>query len=361
MQASHPQPRVMMLPAGHSVDNPYVELLERHLTARGVGVRPFSLVGLAARRVDVLHVHWPEWVRWLRFPPLTAIRLAALLTALAVARIRDIKVVWTAHNLRPHEPGRSGRWAYGAVTSNADAVIALSDTALAALHEEYPRLAGRPTAVIPHGHYRGAYPPPNEPAATRETLGLPRDAVIIGSFGRIRGYKGLPALCRALAASSRQDLRLLIGGKPDDPTTVAALREAIAGDPRIILEPRYLDDQELVDRAAASDLIVLPFTQVLNSGSALFALSMDRPVLLPRKGSLEELAESIGPGWARTYDGTITTTTLEDAADWALRRPSGGAPLERHDWARLAEATRDLYVAASGSDAVHEEGSPPPA
>jgi beta-1,4-mannosyltransferase len=41
----------------------------------------------------------------------------------------------------------------------------------------------------------------------------------------------------------------------------------------------------------AADLIALPYKEILNSGSAILALSFDRPILVPAAGALAELSE----------------------------------------------------------------------
>jgi beta-1,4-mannosyltransferase len=89
---------------------------------------------------------------------------------------------------------------------------------------------------------------------------------------------------------------------------------------------------------------VLPYREVLNSGSALLALSCDRPVLVPSIGSLAELEGVAGSAWVRTYAGPLTSDQIENALCWAVdtRRPPRPR-LEKLDWDEIAAATLDAY------------------
>jgi glycosyltransferase involved in cell wall biosynthesis len=116
---------------------------------------------------------------------------------------------------------------------------------------------------------------------------------------------------------------------------------------------------ELVDPAAtaqlfaACDLVVLPYREILNSGTAMLALSYDRPVLLPDQGATGDLAAAVGPAWVRTYPGVMDPATLVDALAWARTqtRPSV-APLDPFEWSAIATATLGAYrrvVASHGA------------
>jgi hypothetical protein len=64
-------------------------------------------------------------------------------------------------------------------------------------------------------------------------------------------------------------------------------------------------------------MVVLPYREVTNSGSALLALSARRPILGPNMGSLPELQQLVGADWVRLYDGQISRAHLEEALVWA--------------------------------------------
>jgi len=102
----------------------------------------------------------------------------------------------------------------------------------------------------------------------------------------------------------------------------------------------------------AADLVVLPYLDILNSGSAIWALSFGRPVLLPNRGAMPELAESVGSDWVRLFDGPLDEHQLADALNWARRpRPEPLPALDSLDPERVVEAHLEAYGALAGARA----------
>src|SRR3546814_15020768 len=62
----------------------------------------------------------------------------------------------------------------------------------------------------------------------------------------------------------------------------AELRQAAASAGNIHLQLEYLSDAEIERITDEADAVVLPYRDIVNSGSALLALSRFRPVIAPR-------------------------------------------------------------------------------
>ena len=228
-----------------------------------------------------------------------------------------------------------------------DAVIHPSAAGRHAVEARFPVLARRPRAVVPHGHYRGAYPDTIAPDAARATLGVPADARVAAFVGLVRPYKNVPHLVRTVRAlgGSAGPVALLLGGAPLTPALADEVRAAADGDPRIRIELAHVPDDRLQYYFRAADLVVLPFTNITNSGSAVLALSFDRPVLVPARGAMGELQNLVGPDWVRTYEGELTPETLRDALAWAVHARDGRPRLDRLEWSEIARGTLALYLA----------------
>ena len=78
------------------------------------------------------------------------------------------------------------------------------------------------------------------------------------------------------------------------------------------LIPRKLNDRELADAVAASDVIVLPYVRSLNSGAAALAVTFGVPIIAPPEGAF---ASFIGEGAGVPIEGD----TVEDLADAMAR------------------------------------------
>lgn len=342
--------------------NPYTWLLYSHLAELGVRVRDFTLARALRGGYDILHVHWPE--KALTTGGALA-RVAGAVAGRAVfeaARLHGAGVVWTTHNVRPHEgvDTRLERWYWSGVLRRVDAVIHPSAASQAALEATYPALARLPHAVVRMGHFHGSYPDHVSREEARAAFGVPEGAAVVTFLGLLRPYKNVPHLIdtvRALPPERRAVL--LVGGEPLDAGIAAEIERAAAADPRVRLTLRHVPDEDVQRFLRAADLVVLPFTDITNSGSALLALSFDRPVLVPRLGAMAELQELVGGDWVRTYEGELTPAILDQAIAWSSGRAPGGPDLAALEWHAIAERTLELYRAVrSGAGSVAGGSSP---
>jgi len=267
---------------------------------------------------------------------------------LVIARARGIKIVWTAHNLRSHEglyPRVEARL-WRTLLGRVDAVIALTEAGRDLTLQQFPCLRARPTFVIPHGSYRTAYPAGLTRDTARQGLGLPAGAQVIVSLGQLRPYKNLPHLVYIFRRLPARDVFLVIAGAPSDSALIDELQAAAGSDPRVHLHLHFIPAALLQRYLCAADLIVLPYREILNSGSAILALSFERPVLVPALGALPELQGQMGAAWVRTYEGELRPEMLTEALIWARDTPRDATHLFRElSWGRIARQTLAAYRA----------------
>lgn len=344
--------RVLAWPGlGARAKNPYTWLLCSHLTTLGVRIRDFTPARALRGGYDVLHVHWPE--KALNAESLLG-RVAGAVAALAMldaARLHGARVVWTAHNAWPHESRhpKLEEWFWSAVVRRVDTVIHPSVAGRQAVEARYPQLARRPHAVVPMGHFRGAYADTVSREDARAAFGISDGARVVAFLGLVRPYKNVPHLVRTVRALPRAagEVVLLVGGAPHTAALADEVREAAGGDPRVRLALEHIPDDDIQRYLRAADLVVLPFRDITNSGSALLALSFDRPVLLPARGAMAELQALAGADWVCTYDEDLTPDVLARALDQAVRRSSGGPNLDALEWPEIARRTLAAYRAGS--------------
>lgn len=327
--------------------NPYNWLLYTAVERQGWRVEEFSPWRLLAGRPAVWHLHWPE--KFLNRPRgwSALLRSAGVLLLVWLARRAGVRIVWTAHNLESHDRRhpRLERWFWPLFTRQVDGVVGLTREGLRAVRERFPALARTPGFVVPHGHYRGEYPGAEGREEARAALGIAPGARVVLFFGQLREYKNVPRLVRAFRGVEGGDLALLVAGRPVTEELAAHVRAEAGGDPRVRLRLEHVPEEEVQRWFAAAELVVLPYAEILNSGTALLALSLDRPVLVPRLGAMEELQRAATPRWVRTYDGALTSAELERALAWAReeeREPR--APLEEMEWDRIARRMAGVYA-----------------
>lgn len=349
--------RVLSMP-DYSRDNPYQRLLAAGLAGEGVrsvGGRPgrrqpfpVLVAWLRAGRPRVLHLHWThEYLKGAAGP--TRLNRWRFLGQLRLLRRLGVRIVWTMHNLGGHDGLRhaSEMAVHRELVSLADAVIchctAARDAAIAAYGLDAADAAK--LHVVPHGSYLGAYPDAVSRAEARARLGLPESGPVLLFLGAVRGYKGTDDLVDAFRGVVDPAARLLIAGKPRGEGISARLAAAAAADRRIVLALRYIADDELQVWLGAADVVVLPFRDILTSGSAILGLSFGRPIVAPALGCLPETV----PASAGVLYDPDAAGALGEALGTALQgdlAAMGSAARERAEelaWDPIAAATAALY------------------
>lgn len=300
-------------------ENPYTRLLYSAVKTPAVQVEDFSPWKALWRRYDILHLHWPEYYIAHRKALKAVVGTLGLLTCLGWLRLRGTKVIWTVHNLgsHAHRRPRLERMFWQLFTRQVDGFLALTPAGMDSAREHYPGLRTLPGFVVPHGVYHDAYPNQVARSEARRRFGLLPQQPVVLLLGNIVRYKNVPALISAFRRLSDPEARLLIAGRYNSPEDDAEVRQAAADDPRVQVYPGYVAGEDLQWYFNAADLIVLPFRQILNSGSAILALSFDKPVLVPALGAMPELQAAFGPERVRTYQGELTPEELQAAVAWA--------------------------------------------
>jgi glycosyltransferase involved in cell wall biosynthesis len=324
--------------------NPYQQMLFEGLPEVGVTAVPVGdllehLAGQAATDdPGVLNLHWttPILAR-ADSEEEAAEALAGFVRLLDAFRASGGRLVWTVHNVVPHDARfREQEIALARhLAAHADVVHVLSEATAAAVAPYYDLDPTR-VAVIEHSSYLGVYPDTVSRARARKRLGLkPRHQVLV-SLGQIRPYKGLDRLVDAFEALHREDrkLRLLVAGRPGRGVGVRELAERIEHTPGTVSRFKRLPDHRLQVWLRAADLAVLPYTDILNSGSFLLAETFGLPVVATRAGALaaregEEHVRLFGEG---DLEATLRTAVHDLVGD--------------RDGARRARASAEAAAAA---------------
>jgi len=351
--------RVLCFPADFGPQaNPYLGIIAEGLSAHGVELVPYRPFR-PFQRADVLHLHWLERLWQMRVarphPALSFLAFAILHLNIGWTKAFGGRVVWTVHNLRPHdgvEARHAWVWSFwfGKIWRRVDAVICMSEGAVAAVREAFPEIAGAKVYVAPHPHYRTIYA--GSGRDIRVELKIPHEATVLAMVGQIRPYKGILEVARLFAQLEGADLRLLIAGWCQDEAYLRHINEIAALDYRIIVVAGRLSHAEFAALVRASDVCLFNFADILNSGSVIAALSLDRRVMAPAKGAVPELAAMVGPDWLRMVE-TMDGPALERAVAWAReKRPDGAPDLSALDPAQVAAA----HLAAYRGEEAYKRG-----
>lgn len=299
--------------------NPYIVMLRDALVAEPtVEHLPFSWRAALTERYDVLHVHWPDALLAARHWWTKAGKRVAFACLVARVRFGGIAVVRTVHNLTPTSGRSVDRALVRALERRTDVEIRIAAST--------PERPGVPSVLVPHGHYRTWF------------QRMPPAAVVpgqLGYVGLIKPYKGIERLVDAFAEAAAADpaLSLHIAGKPADDEVERRLRGATEHIAGVRTTLRYLSEAEFAEVVTSSELVVLPYRFMHNSGATLAALSLARPVLIPDNELNRELSAEVGPGWVHLFTGELSADAILDALGTLRAAPPLEAPeLGAREW-----------------------------
>ena len=348
--------------------NPYQRLLYEQLARHGIELADdarLKLRWLWAARHDVrfLHFHWAAgFYRFGHGPrmlrrPLSWLELPVFATRLGVARLLGYRIVWTIHQVRPHESvGRTlDRVARGLLARSAHVLIthdrATADGARRELGETCRR-----ALVIPHGSYVGVYPPGRGSDEVRAQLGLSHETFVFLCFGDLRAYKDVELLLEAFRRARLDDAALVVAGQVRSERDAEAVRASAAADPRIKDMLAFVPDEAVAELFGAADAAVLARSDGGTSGSLVLALSLGVPAVAARTAVYEEMVGSDeAAGWLfEPGDPDSFARALErSAGDGRARaRARGRAALARADrlrWPEIGRRTAEALLASVGT------------
>jgi hypothetical protein len=297
-----PTIRVASTAHGHHYDRSLYGPLEadRRAVSRPSPLGPLADPTVSLADVDVFHLHWPEW---LAFGDLEEHRRIA--DELEAA---GVPVVWTVHNLTPHEK-RPEVYdpVYQLWAERAAVAIHHSAWGEARVRDRYRFGPSMRHAVVPHGHFGDLYPTaatPRDEAAAR--LGLPPAAIRIGVLGAPRVERRVGELLAGLVASANAEVQVCCW-------SLAPGEEAPTDDRLAVAEVYEMVDPGLYGlRAAACDLLALPFDpdgEMLSTGVAADVVGLGLGALVSDWGYLGEVLGDAGIPVGHT------AATIADALD----------------------------------------------
>lgn len=332
--------------------NPYGNLLADALGRVGVDVTYETVIDEAflherVGQLDALHLHWPS--HEYRGPDAVATRsqMHGMVQRLRLARTLGFGVVWTAHNIMPHDRTYADidREFRVALCHLASAIIAHCEEAAEALRREFAPAA--PIHVIPHGNFIRVLPASVTRAEARADVGIGASDFVYGFIGNLLPYKGLEDLIASFVEIDSPDSWLYLAGgcRPDYEAT---LRAGAGGHSRIILRTfDYAPGVAFVKVLQASDVIVLPFRASTTSGSLAQALSWPRPAIVPAMGCLPtQMAPGAGILYPADAPGALTGAMRAiRGRDLAAAERSAWQSASALDWDEIARMTIEAYRA----------------
>jgi glycosyltransferase involved in cell wall biosynthesis len=212
-------------------------------------------------------------------------------------------------------------------------------------------------SVIPFGINNAVPNTALTPAEAKRQIGLEPDEQAILFFGNIAPYKGLEYLVdafRLLPATGRR-YRLVIVGRPRGAEAYwSGIQDTITRhiDPsRTFLKIEFVPDEATELYFKAADVLVLPYTEIFQSGVLFLGYSFGLPVIAADVGSMkDDIVEGKTGYLFEKKDAADLARVIERyfASDLYANLPQERKKIQdyataRHSWETVSKMTRTVY------------------
>jgi glycosyltransferase involved in cell wall biosynthesis len=306
----------------------------------------FNLVGLiirfSLRRPAILHV---------QFLPLAEHRVPFELWFLGIVRKLGVKVVYTVHNVVPHNSAGDIKRFYLRVYRMMDIFICHDHVAKQELSDCFGIDAGN-VFVIPHGVLFGEERTEVN-NSFRDKLGIGSDDVVVLWQGIIGPYKGLPFLLSTWKEVRKRGVRgwLMIVGIGDGPL-MNEIRQQVATlglSDSVRLDFRFIPREELSELYEAADVVVFPYNKISTSGALMTAMRFGKAILASSLPGFKSVLEHernafLAPYgeielWAEALIRLIEDRRLREELGVAVHQTQSEIP----SWREIARHTVAVY------------------
>lgn len=292
-------------------------------------------------RPDIIHVQWV---------PLVEEGVPIELWFLKLAKRRGIKLVYTVHNLLPHDSESSLKETFARVYKLMDALICHTRETRNRLIQEFG-LDGEKIWVIPHGPLFYDYKPIRKQEAKRR-IGLSAEHSVVLYQGLLRPYKGVDFLLDAWknVQSNQPSARLVIAGRGEDRhmEVVRAKVDELGIRSSVRLDLRYITSEELPIYYQAADIAVYPHREITQSGALMTGIAFGTPIVATSLPGFRETLEAYGGAVCVEHgdvDGLsqLLSRLIGNSRERGRLASTSTSQDSAMCWKIIAQQTRDCY------------------
>ena len=208
-------------------------------------------------------------------------------------------------------------------------------------------------SIVPHGNYTPFINIQYDRAKSKEQLGIPSNRRILLFFGMIKKVKGLEVLLSALKGVVKQnpDILLVIAGRvwENNFSTYQKIIDENNLSEYILLHTKFIQHEDVEHYYCASDLVVLPYKKIYQSGVLMMTLSHERPALVSDLAPLQEIISNNENGFLfkteNVSDLTNKLNSILGNEELMEKVRTKGTELinTKYDWTEIGKQTKQAY------------------
>jgi glycosyltransferase involved in cell wall biosynthesis len=282
-------------------------------------------------------------------------------------RLLGKKIVFTAHNVNAGKRDQDDSWLnrmslkiqYGL----CDHIFVHTEGMKTDMISEF-EIPESKVSVIPFGINNTVPNTRLSSVEAKRQLGISKEDKVLLFFGNIAPYKGLEYLVAAFDELLKRDgsYRLLIVGKPKGPKSYwNHVRRSIENSDiadRVIAKIEYVPDEETELYFKASDVLILPYAHVFQSGVLFLGYSFGLPAIAAGVGNLkEEIIEGDTGFVFKAKDSSALADKIDRYFNSDLfhslesrRSKIKAYANDRYSWNNVAAITTKVYSELLNSD-----------
>ena len=251
-------------------------------------------------------------------------------------------IVFTAHNILPHNTGEKYKKNYKKIYKYVDGIIVHGNQTKNELIEIFD-VDKEKIATIPHGFL------PRKKISKK--IEQESGSLAFSLIGSLSQYKGVDLLvdawCSSPMLSSNNSCRLIIAGSGK----MSCLTK-VEDCPNVKLINRFVSDEELDEIICQTDVAILPYRMISQSGVLLTMLAEKIPVIVSQVGELVQPFEVACCGWIMpsldvaslrvlleqiVTNKTVVATIKNDIVSWKK--------IEKfYSWQEIGKTTTAFYA-----------------
>ena len=208
-------------------------------------------------------------------------------------------------------------------------------------------------SIVPHGNYIPFINIQFNKEKSRKQLAIPNNRRVLLFFGMIKKVKGLEILLSALKGVVKEnpDVLLVIAGKPweNDFSLYQNIIDENNLSDYILLHTKFIQQEDVEHYYCASDLVVLPYTKIYQSGVLMMTLSFERPALVSDLPPLTEIISDNENGFLFKTENMSDLTNklnsilLDEVLMEKVRFKGVEFIKKKHDWLDIGRQTLQVY------------------
>jgi hypothetical protein len=312
-------------------NNKYIDILVDNLTDKSCDVESWNKYK-PFQTGDVFHTHWPELLVWLCKRPYRGIEGRYFIWNFfnTIQRIKKSNgiIVWTVHNLSPHELDVKNDHLYKKVMnlllSKIDRYFILTGGGKPEVLTAYPMLKNVKSSITQHPSYQDVLERCPFDILQRKKAGISDNAWVCSLLGDLRPNKKADLAAKVFVKLDFKKYHLILGGGISE-SYKKQLNDIIEGRSNFITDYGYLTDDRMSMYYSMTDALAFPSTDYFNSGTIYTALSLDIPVIAARTPTNEDIQKKVGSKWLYLFDGEFNEQVIMSACNELVSRRNGSA------------------------------------